>query len=50
MADKFARERHLVQLLMRRLDREVFRYSNPNDKPNVETGVDVVADTALGSM
>ena len=50
MDDKFARERHLVELLMRRLDHAVFRYSNPNDKPNVETGLDVVADTVLGRI
>jgi hypothetical protein len=50
VADKFAREKDLVDLLMQRLDLAVSRYSDPNDQPNVETGVDVVADTALGRL
>jgi hypothetical protein len=50
VSEKFARERHLVELLMQRLGIVVSNFIDPNDKPNVETGVDVVADTALGHL
>ena len=35
---------------MQRLGIAVFQYADPNDKPNVETGVDVVADCTLGHL
>jgi len=43
VSDKFVRERHLVGLLMQRLDIEVTEYLDPNAPPCQETGVELAA-------
>ncbi len=50
MPDKFLREKHLVSLLMQRLGIAMNEYLDPNAAPHEETGVDVVAITAISRI
>jgi hypothetical protein len=43
MTNKFVREKHLVELLLKRLGFAASGYLDPNDASGVETGVDVIA-------
>ena len=43
MTNKFTRERHLVELLLKRIAVDASGYLDPNDATGVETGVDVIA-------
>src|SRR6266852_211283 len=50
MPEKFAREKHVVELLMQRLGTLASQYIDPNAEAGQETGVDVIAVTATGRV
>jgi hypothetical protein len=50
MSEKYVREKHLVELLMRRLGISALQYIDPNAERGQEAGVDVVAVVATGRI
>jgi hypothetical protein len=49
-SERFARERHLVELLMKRIGFPVTEYSDPNAESGEELGVDVAVISPTGRM